>query len=125
LIYSDPIIFDVFMKDILAKAQELGRLIKNTEIYRNFHRTHATLQKDTDAAALFKEYLRVSGMMKERQDTGDMIEKYEVEQYKILIDMVTANDLIMDYLNAQQKYLDLLVEIQNQIGDSEEDIISP
>jgi cell fate (sporulation/competence/biofilm development) regulator YlbF (YheA/YmcA/DUF963 family) len=117
--------FDALMEEILAKAEELGRLIKNTGIYRNFQRSYGMLQKDPDATALFKEYLRVSGMMKERQDLGDTIEKYEVEQYKNLMDMITADDLIMDYLNAQQEYLDLLVEIQNQIGESGKDIISP
>ena len=107
------------MEEIMAKADELGRLIRNTEIYKNFQRLSGLLRADPDAANFFDEYLRLSGSIKERQDRGDTIESYEMEHLKNMRDLISANELILRYTEARQDYLDLLVEIRNQISDSD------
>ncbi len=110
------------MEEILAKADELGGLIRDTEIYRNFIRISNMLAVDPDATRLFQEYIRVSGSLKERQDMGDIIEKYETDELKNLLGMISENELIMRYVEAQEEYIDLLVKIQHQISDPDLDI---
>ena len=58
------------MEEILAQAEDLGRLIRNTEIYRNFIRLSELLHSDGDAIKILDEYTRFSKEIKERQDTG-------------------------------------------------------
>ena len=100
---------------ILAKADELGNLIRDTEIYRNFKRMSGMLSEDAGATRLFQEYLQMSGSLKERQDRGDIIEKYETDELKNLLDIISENDIIMQYVGAQKEYIDLLEKIHQEI----------
>jgi cell fate (sporulation/competence/biofilm development) regulator YlbF (YheA/YmcA/DUF963 family) len=110
---------DTAMDEILAKTEELGRLIKNTEIYRNFIHVSELLHSDSDAMKILDEYARFSKEIKERQDSGDIVEKFEIEHAKNLGDTISENEAIMKYLNAQKEYLGLLRKIQEELGDSE------
>lgn len=107
------------MEEILARAEDLGRLIRNTEIYRNYIRLSELLQSDGDAIKLLDEYTRFSKEIKERQDLGDIVEKFEIENAKNLAAMVSENDAIMKYLAAQKEYLGLLYRIQEELGNNE------
>jgi len=109
------------MEEILVKADELGSLIRKTEIYRDFQRTSDMLAADPDAEQLFKEFLYVSGSLNERQNRGDIIEKYEMDELKNLLDLMSVNDLIMQYVKAQNDYLNLLLKIQDEISFGEID----
>jgi len=107
------------MDEILARAEELGQLIKSTEIYGNFMHMSELLHSDSDALKVLDEYTRFSKEIKDRQDTGDIVEKFEVEHAKNLAESISENEAIMKYLNAQKEYLDLLCKIQEELGDSE------
>ncbi len=109
------------MEEILALADELGNLIKNTEIYQNYQYISSLLQADPEATKLFNEYMQLSSSLQGRQSRGDIIEKYETENLKNILDLISANDLIMQYLKAQQEYLNLLIQIQNEISNNELD----
>jgi cell fate (sporulation/competence/biofilm development) regulator YlbF (YheA/YmcA/DUF963 family) len=107
------------MEEILLKADELGRLIRETDTYRNYQQASGLLSEDPEAVKLLEKYITLSGSLKERQDSGDIVEKYETEDLESLICMISENGLIMRYLEAQQEYLNLLVAIQNEIRDRE------
>ena len=107
------------MDEILAQAEELGRLIMNTEIYRNFMHMSELLHSDSDAMKILDEFSRYSKEIKERQDVGDIVEKFEIENAKNFAGIISENEAIMNYLNAQKEYLDLLCKIQEELGDSE------
>lgn len=109
------------MEEILIKADELGSLIRKTEIYLDFQRISDLLAADSDAAQLFKEFQYVSSSLKERQNRGDIIEKYEMDELKSLLDLMSVNDLIMQYVKAQKEYLNLLLKIQDEISIGEID----
>lgn len=109
---------DAAMDEILKKAEELGRLIQDTGIYRNYITISESLNADGDAVKLLDEYMNLSRSIKERQDLSDIIEKYEFENVESLAGMVSQNETIMMYLEAQKKYLDLLTRIQDELSDS-------
>ncbi|OHD63633.1 MAG: hypothetical protein A2176_05730 [Spirochaetes bacterium RBG_13_51_14] len=109
------------MEDILAHAEELGRLIKNTEVFGNYQRLTEQLRSDSNAACLLDDFFDRSREIKDRQDRGDIIEQFEIENIKSLSELVSRNETIKEYLSAQQEYLDLLLMIQKElsIGDGE------
>lgn len=109
------------MEEILSKANELGRLLKNTEIFKTYDLLAGTFNADENAVKILDEYMRISSDIKNRQDIGDTIEKFEIENAKNLATIIAGNELIMKYLKAQQDYMQLLLKIQNEISNKEAD----
>ncbi len=105
------------MEKILAQAAELGRLIRETSIYTDFVRLSEALAADGDSSRLLDDYATISAELQDRQGKGDSIEQYELEQLKSLTDMVSANEVIMGYLAAREKYLGLLSGIQERLTE--------
>jgi cell fate (sporulation/competence/biofilm development) regulator YlbF (YheA/YmcA/DUF963 family) len=110
---------DIDMEEILAQAEELGRLIQHTEIYMNFIRASELLHSDGEAVRILNDYTGFSKEIKERQDRGGIVEKFEIDHAKSLAGMVSEHQAIMEYLNAQKDYLELLHRIQREISDFE------
>ena len=106
------------MDDILAQAEELGRLIRNTDIYAEFSRMSELLNDDDESRKLFDEFLSFSTEIKERQEGGDIIEKFEMDTLRELTERAAGNEIIVNYLNAQNAYLDLLLKIQQEINSA-------
>jgi cell fate (sporulation/competence/biofilm development) regulator YlbF (YheA/YmcA/DUF963 family) len=107
------------MEEILAQAGELGRLIQKTGIYRNFVRMSELLHSDAEALKMLNEYTSYTREIKERQDRGDIVEKFEIEHARSLADMVAEHEVVIQYLDAQKEYLELLYRIQTEISDVE------
>jgi cell fate (sporulation/competence/biofilm development) regulator YlbF (YheA/YmcA/DUF963 family) len=105
------------MENILQKAEELGRLIRETDIYRDYHRASELLNADEEAKKLFDDFIAISKYVRDRQEMGDIIEKFEMENIKSMSTMVSDNDVIQNYLDAQQEYLDLILMIQKELED--------
>jgi cell fate (sporulation/competence/biofilm development) regulator YlbF (YheA/YmcA/DUF963 family) len=105
------------METILQKAEELGRLIRETDIYRDYQHASDLLNADGEAKKLFEDFIKISKYIKDRQEMGDIIEKFEIENIKSMSALVSENDLIMRYMKAQQEYLDLIVMIQKELED--------
>ena len=106
------------MDDILAQAEELGRLIRNTDIFAEFSRMSELLNDDDESRKLFDEFLSFSTEIKERQEGGDIIEKFEMDTLRELTEHAAGNEIIVNYLNAQNAYLDLLLKIQQEINSA-------
>ena len=110
---------DTTTEEILAQAEDLGHLIRNTDIYAEFNRTSELLFSDPRSRGLFDEFISFSSEIKQRQDGGDIIEKFEMERLRELTEQAAGNDIIVDFLNAQNAYLDLLLKIQKEINSDE------
>ncbi len=105
------------MEEILKKAEELGRLIRDTDTYRDFQHAAELLHADKDAEKLLDEFITISKYIRDRQEMGDIIEKFEIENIKSMSETVSGNEMIMQYLKAQQEYLDLILIIQKELED--------
>jgi cell fate (sporulation/competence/biofilm development) regulator YlbF (YheA/YmcA/DUF963 family) len=105
------------METILHKAEELGRLIRETDIYRDYQRESETLNSDAEAKKLFDDFMKISKYVSDRQEMGDIIEKFEIENIKSMSTLVSGNDVIMRYMKAQQEYLELILMIQKELED--------
>jgi cell fate (sporulation/competence/biofilm development) regulator YlbF (YheA/YmcA/DUF963 family) len=104
------------MDDILIKAEELGKRIRETDLYRVYVRMVDEMGADPDASKLLDDFNRLSGEIHVRQERGDGIEQFETDELEHLKSLVTGNEKILRYLLARQDYLDLLVGIQQELG---------
>ena len=110
---------DTDMEEIMARAGELGRLIQGTDIYKSFIRLSESLHADEEAAKMLDDYTRYLKGIKERQERGDIVEKFEIEHARNLADEAYEHEVVRKYLDAQKEYLELLYRIQREINDVE------
>lgn len=93
--------------EIFDKARELGEAIVNSNEYKALKLAEARQEQDEEAMALLKEYSDVRRALGEEINKGDVSEERlsEIrEAVEEAYEKVTANDLIVDYINAQSSF---------------------
>jgi cell fate (sporulation/competence/biofilm development) regulator YlbF (YheA/YmcA/DUF963 family) len=103
------------MDEILAKASELGLLIKETEAYINFEKLGAVIENNREASVLLKKYNEIAETIQQKQAAGFVLEKYEQERFRELSEAVISNDLLMELMKSWEKYIELLSEIHKAL----------
>ncbi len=104
------------MEEILKKANELGLMIKHTEVCINFERLTREIELNEDASSLLKKYNETAETIQAKRESGDIIEKYEQEMFRALTETVKENILLVEYLTARDQYIDLLMKIHNSMN---------
>jgi cell fate (sporulation/competence/biofilm development) regulator YlbF (YheA/YmcA/DUF963 family) len=107
------------MEEILKKADELGMLIKDTDVYIEFERLNNEVEDDKEASLLLKKYNEIAETIKKKQERGFTIEKFEQERFKEISVAVTSNAMLLKYIKARDRYLVLLMNIHNALSDED------
>jgi cell fate (sporulation/competence/biofilm development) regulator YlbF (YheA/YmcA/DUF963 family) len=119
------------MEEILKKANELGLMIKGTEIHNRFEEISNKIENDKEAKALLEEYVKITQEFQEKESTGSPIEVEEKKKIKELSEKVAQNQLIKEFIATQTYFYNMMIQIQNAISDpkgepvKESKIISP
>lgn len=104
------------MKEILKKANELGLLIKNTDVYIKFEELNAEVENDKGASLLLKKYNEIAETIQQKQEAGFTLEKFEQERFRDISRAVASNELLFKYLKAREMYMELLLKIHNTLS---------
>ena len=107
------------MEEILKKSNELGLLIKGTEIYQRFEELSSKLEADSDARNLIETYANANNNMIEKEKTGEVIDVAEKNELQELVEKVNENQLIKEYIATQSYYMNMLMQIQKAISEPE------
>jgi len=105
------------MENIIEKANELGLLIRKTNVFENFEHLSKKLDSDLISKSLLDEYTKYAEILHHRETSGDIIEDYEKEKLKNLSIQIKDNDFLLEFVTARDKYIDLLVSIQESIRE--------
>lgn len=103
------------MDEILAKANELGLLIQRTEAARVFHEMSTRVERDRESSLLLEKYNELAETLRIKQESGYIIENFEAEQFARLSESVMSDDLLREYISARDRYMDMLVKINEQL----------
>ncbi len=104
------------MEEILTKANELGILIKETEDYIKFEKLNAEVENNNEASLLLKKYNEIAETIQQKQAAGFTLEKFEQEKFREISGAVASNELLLKYLKARDKYIELLTNIHNALS---------
>ena len=104
------------MEEILKKADELGILIKDTDAYLEFERLNNEVENNSPALLLLKKYNELAETIQQKQERGFPIEKFEQERFKEISISVKSNALLLKYIKARDRYLELLMGIHNALS---------
>lgn len=105
------------MEEILKKANELGLMIKGTDVYRRFEELAKQLEADEEARNLLEEYAKVSQEYHEKEQSGASIEVEEKQRVQDLNDKISESQLIKEYIATNTYYLNMLMQIQKAISE--------
>ncbi len=105
------------MEEILRKANELGLMIKGSELYRKLEELSAGIEADGASKALLEEYLTKTTLLNEKEQSGSAIEVSEKKEIEELSEKIAANDLIKDYITVQTYFMNLLIMVQKTINE--------
>jgi len=105
------------MKEILEKANELGLLLKDSDVFKKFQDLDSKIGEDKTASALLEKYNEIAESIMQKQQTADIIESYEKESFRDITEKVNANDLLREYLLSRDAYIDLLMKVHDSLGD--------
>ena len=105
------------MEEILNKANELGLMVRGTDLYRRYEELSVKMDADDAAKKLLQEYARISEELYARETSGSPIEVDEKRNFQELTEKVSQNQLIKEYIATQSYFLNLMMQIQKIISE--------
>ncbi len=105
------------MEEILNKANELGLMIRGTDLYRRYEELSVKMDADEASKKLLQEYARVSEELYVKESSGTPIEAGEKKGFQELTEKVSQNQLIKEYIATQSYFLNLMMQIQKVISE--------
>lgn len=105
------------MEELIKKANELGLMIKGTEIYKRYEDVGKKLESDADSRKLLEEYAAISEEMYQKENSGGAIEVAEKQKFEDLHEKVSGNQLIKEYIATQSYFMNLMMQIQKAISE--------
>ncbi len=107
------------MEEILKKANELGLMIKGTEVFSRFEELSKQLEADSESKALLEEYAKFSQEFQEKEAQGKAIEVEDKQKLQEMNDKLSENALIKEYIATNSYYINMLMQIQKVISEPE------
>lgn len=104
------------MQKILEKSNELGLMISRTDAAQDFHKMESLVASDADASLLLKNYNEFAEMIRLKHESGFEIESYEADEFSQMTESVSSNRLLREYIRSRNKYMDMLVIINNALS---------
>lgn len=108
------------MDEIIQKANELGKMIHETDVYSEYKELSDRLDGEPQSKQLLEEYMILAESFHKREINGDTVENFEIERLAELKENIEENDLIIEYLGAKSSYIKLLELIQKSISTDAE-----
>ena len=105
------------MEEILKKANELGLMIKGSEISARFEEVSKKVENDKEAKDLLEEYIKAMQEFEEKETSGHPVEVDDKKKMQDLSEKVSRNDLIKEFVATQNYFYNMMVQIQNAISE--------
>ncbi len=113
------------MDEILNKANELGLMIKGSEIFQRFEEISHKLDGDQEARKMLEEYAALSDTLMMKEKSGVSIEVSEKQELERMGKGLSENQLVMEFIATQTYYLNMIQQIQQAISNPKGDPITP
>jgi cell fate (sporulation/competence/biofilm development) regulator YlbF (YheA/YmcA/DUF963 family) len=119
------------MEEILKKANELGLMIRGTEIFRRFDELSKKLEADNEARSLLEKYAALSDEIHDKELSGEAVNPEDKKALEDMSEKLSKSILVKEYIATQSYYVNMLMQIQKiisePVGDpiTESKIITP
>ncbi len=108
------------MQEIIAAAEQLGKLIGQHARTRAFLDAARAVAGDGDAQKLLREYQEHADRVRQLEASGRPIEPDDKRRMATLQENVASNDKLKAMLRAQADYLDMMNRVYQAIEPAED-----
>lgn len=100
-----------------AKAQELGRLLGQSEEYKALMRADEQLRGDADCRGLFEEVRRLDQAFERKEREGTEPEAGELQRYEELVRSLQGSTVYQQWVAAQANFEKMMLKVNQQIAE--------
>ena len=106
-------------KEILRKASELGFMIHDTHVYREYERLSSEVNRNPDTRLLLEDYSKLAADISSRESSGQPVDDYEKDELRDLVEQIRQEDVLVEFIQARDRYIALLEEIHSSLTAKE------
>jgi len=99
------------------KAQELGRLLGQSDEYKNLKRASERLREDAECRTKLEELERLAAELERAGASGKEPTREQVEKYDQLLQSVQGNAVYQQMVAAQANFEKLMAKVNERIYD--------
>ncbi|HMB19583.1 MAG TPA: YlbF family regulator [Spirochaetota bacterium] len=107
------------MEEIISRANELGLMIKGTDVYKRYVEVVKKLEENPESRKLLEEFAQLSETVQQKEGTGQPVEVEEKQKIEELSAKVSEDELLKEFITAQSYYMNLMMMIQKAISEPE------
>jgi cell fate (sporulation/competence/biofilm development) regulator YlbF (YheA/YmcA/DUF963 family) len=103
--------------NVMDKAKELGKEIRNTEAYKELERTTGNIKDDADANKMIQDIQELQQQMQFAQQSGVQPSQEQIDQFNSLKGKMDTSLTIQAYAKAQNDFSEFMQTVNNAIGE--------
>lgn len=107
------------MSAILEKANELGKMLANSNELKHFQAMEAVFYSDEEAQKVFAEYEKkreeIGNQMRETDLSPEALRSFQEKLQECMADL-TANKVVNDYLEAKSAFNQIITQVNSIIS---------
>ncbi|HHU82892.1 MAG TPA: YlbF family regulator [Firmicutes bacterium] len=104
--------------DPVALARELGRALAESEEYKAYQKAKQQVEEHEAAKIMLEDFRKKQLALEKKALSGEEPSFAEVEELKRLSEILGYNPYIREYLLAEMRFTQLMIEVQKAIADS-------
>jgi cell fate (sporulation/competence/biofilm development) regulator YlbF (YheA/YmcA/DUF963 family) len=101
----------------MEKAQELGRLVGQSEEFKALHRAREALDGEQELKVKSERLQTLAAELEQRVAEGNEPESSDAEEYNGLLSEIQAHPRYQQLVAAQSNFDKLMLQVQDQILD--------
>jgi cell fate (sporulation/competence/biofilm development) regulator YlbF (YheA/YmcA/DUF963 family) len=106
-------------------ANALVKALKASPEYKEFKKKQDKLQKDKDARQMLSDLRKTQWKIEKQKISGQQPTPKDDEQLNIIMEAVSGNAIVKDYLEGEYKFSVILNDIQKILGEAMQEFFTP
>ncbi|NLW09470.1 MAG: YlbF family regulator [Firmicutes bacterium] len=104
--------------DPVALARELGRALAESEEFKAYQKAKEQVEEHEAAKIMLEDFRRKQLALETKTLRGEEPSSTEVEELKKLSEILGYNPYIREYIMAEMRFTQLILEVQKTIADA-------
>jgi len=118
-VYKAWLVWNTMSEEVIKKARELGKALKETEEYKEFVDAQKALDENEEIQKLLKDYDEKAKDIQLKQMTGENIDEDMISLQKIEKEIVES-ETMQKYTTAERKFKELVDSANKAIVEAME-----
>jgi len=118
-VYKAWLVWNTMSEEVIKKARELGKALKETEEYKEFVEAQKALDENEEIQKLLKDYDEKAKDIQLKQMTGENIDEDMISLQKIEKEIVESGTM-QRYTTAERKFKELVDSANKAIVEAME-----